>query len=61
MKKSYLKYDVLVDYEKVLSSYKDVVRNTEHKEKLFKYNFPLFILLIIVTSITTNIIFPPFG
>ena len=38
MKKSYLKYDVLVDYEKVLSSYKDVVRNTEHKEKLFKYN-----------------------
>lgn len=29
--------------------------------KLFKYNFPLFVILIIVTAITTNIIFPPFG
>lgn len=38
MKKSYVSYDILVDYKKILDSYKLVVKNTEHKEKIFKYN-----------------------
>lgn len=38
MKKSYVSYDTLVDYNKILDSYRLVVKNTEHKEKLFKYN-----------------------
>ena len=38
MKKSYVSYDILVDYNKILDSYRLVVKNTEHKEKLFKYN-----------------------
>ncbi len=38
MKKSYLKYDILVDYEKIYDCYKKVMKNTEHKEKLTKYN-----------------------
>ena len=38
MKKSCVSYDTLVDYNKILDSYRLVVKNTEHKEKLFKYN-----------------------
>ena len=38
MKKSYVSYDTLVDYNKILDSYKLIVKNTEHKDKLFKYN-----------------------
>ncbi len=38
MKKSYVSYDTLVDYNKILDSYRVVVKNTEHKNKLFKYN-----------------------
>ena len=38
MKKSYVRYSSLVDYNKIFNSYKNVVKNTEHKDKLFIYN-----------------------
>ena len=38
MKKSYVSYDSLIDYNKILDSYRLVVKNTKHKDKLFKYN-----------------------
>ncbi len=38
MKKSYVRYSSIVDYNKIFNSYKNVVKNTEHKDKLFIYN-----------------------
>ena len=47
MKKSYVRYDTLVDYNKILDSYRLVVKNTEHKDKIFKYN--LFLASNLIT------------
>lgn len=54
MKKNYVSYDTLVDYNKILSSYRLVVRNTKHKDKLFKYNLFLSSNLINIYNNLNN-------
>ena len=38
MKKSNISYDEIVDYKKILDSYRLVLKNTEHKDKIVKFN-----------------------
>ncbi len=44
----------MVDYNKILSSYRLVVRNTKHKDKLFKYNLFLSSNLINIYNNLNN-------
>ncbi len=48
MKKSMLKYEEIVDFNKVLKSYRVIMKNTKHKGKLVKYHLFLSSHLISV-------------
>lgn len=43
-----LKYEEIVDFNKVLMSYRVIMKNTKHKEKLIKYHLFLSSHLISV-------------
>ena len=54
MKKSNISYDEIVDYKKILDSYRLVLKNTEHKDKIVKFNLFLSSNLINIYNDLAN-------
>ena len=55
MKKSYVSYDTLVDYNKILNSYRLVVKNTEHKNTFDNTFFENNNLLVIEGEVNSEV------